>query len=237
MSIHCVASPGAVLVIVGWVAFVALGIITWAEVACAPRRHISRVRTEVILVPLLIIFQLAVVTSDTIKSVCQDPSSCVALVVLSWLTPFSLLVYFLMVLAITFDHAQVDPSIWDASFLDHPWFTRLPHKDNVGPSSVMPSAPPRIPPSVADHRRQLSSWLPLSLRASSESEFTPPQRLSLQASQGSAKSSLMPRWAKNLRPLQRGKELPFPITTQQRRYSNPRRIDAPVSPTIYTENF
>jgi len=242
------ASPGAVLVVVGSIAFVIMVIMTWAE-SCVPQTLLSHVRTEIALVPMLIVFQLissTVTTSDAVQSICRDPASCVALLVLSWIAPFSLIVYYLMVLAVTFDHAKTDPSVWDASPLDHPWFLRPPPpppKDTAAPLRRFSITPPlslRTQPSIADHRRQRSSWMPPPLEEPPSREPLPSLRLSRYSARGtgSVRSLFVPKWAKDLKPLQRGLELPFPVQAraQARRWDDdPRRIDAPVSPSMYTE--
>lgn len=141
-----------------------------------------------------------------------------------------MLVYFLMVLAITLDHAKLDPDIWNASFLEYPWFTRPPPKGTdhpVGRSTITPPMSLRVQPSAVDHRRQESPRMPRSSNGSIPSQQNTP----------GSNRTFLPRWAKELRPLQRGKELPFPIAASHRRYSDPRRLDAPVPPSMYTEHF
>jgi len=237
-------SPGAVLVAVGSVASIVLGIMTWAE-RCIPGTMLSRVRTEIALVPMLIVFQLigaAVATSNAVESVCRDPTSCITLLVLAWIAPFSLIVYYLVILAVTLDHAETDSGIWDVSLLQHPWFLRFPpppHKEMVAPLRRLTISGPlslRTEPSIVDHRRQRSSWMPPPLAEPPGSELAA-QRTSHHSRHNSAASSSVPKWAKDLRPVQRGLELPFPVQTreQARRWGDPRRIDAPVSPSLYTE--
>lgn len=150
-----------------------------------------------------------------------------------------MLAYYLMVLVITFDHAKFDSSIWDASFLDYPWFVRpprLPPKDDTVGSHLHITPPlSLVQPSVIYHEPQRSIWTPPPLPTPSPNKPQLTNHTSCYDSQGYAKYSFLPRWARDLRPLQRGKELPFPVATRHRRYSDPRRIDAPVLPTIYTE--
>ncbi|KAF8575804.1 hypothetical protein K439DRAFT_1641102 [Ramaria rubella] len=241
------ASPGAVLVILGSIAYFCLSCLTWAE-TCVPRTIFARVRTEVTLVPILVVFQLigaVVATSNAIQSVCHDPTSCVALLILSWVAPFCLIVYYLTILIVTFDHAKTDSTVWDASVLEHPWFLRPPPpppKETFPPLRRLSITPPlslRTQPSVIDHRRQRSSWLPASERAPSPKEHTSAFPYPVLSPRRSSHYLFMPKWAKDLRPLQRGLELPFPVQTQTavqpRRVEDP--IDAPVSPTAYTEDF
>ena len=149
--------------------------------------------------------------------------------------------YFLMVLAITGDHAKFHPRIWDESFLAYPWFRTpppLPPKDSVEPTllyiNVTPPLSFRAQPSIDERERERFPWVHPSSHAPSLLSPMPSSRHSMH---GSFKYTFLPRWAKALRPVQRGKEVPFPVAMRHEQYSQPRRIDEPVSPTIYTENY
>ncbi|KAF8522215.1 hypothetical protein BU17DRAFT_87315 [Hysterangium stoloniferum] len=241
---HIRASPGAVLVILSSISYGLLFVGTWAE-ACIPGTRLSRIRTEAALIPMLATFQIiaaAIVTSNVAKSVCRDSTSCVALLIFSWMAAFTLVIYYLVVLAVTLQHGSVDINIWDASPLQYPWFSNSPippPKEGVDSrrfKSPFPST--HTESSTAERRRKRSSWIPVSLHSPFHLPSFPRR---IHSSNGSRKSFGMPAWAKEIGPIRRGLELPFPVTTSPTqavppmRFINAPRLDAPVSPIYYGE--
>jgi len=243
---HIRASPGAVLVILGSISYGFLFVAIWAE-TCIPGTRLSRIRTEAALVPMLATFQIiaaAIVTSNVAKSVCRDSISCVALLIFSWMAAFTLVIYYLVVLAVTLQHGSADINIWDASPLEYPWFSKLPTPPPPPPKEGVYSRRFNSPPpsiytgsSTVERNRQRSSWIPASLH--SHSFHLPSLPRHIYSPIGSRKSFGMPAWAKQIGPIRRGLELPFPIATSPTqaappiRFINAPRLDAPVSPIYY----
>ncbi|GJJ15053.1 hypothetical protein Clacol_009328 [Clathrus columnatus] len=189
------ATAGPVLIILGFIFYAFVTICIWSE-TYIPRSRLSRNRTEAIILPCLFVFQIIgaiVATVDASKGRCHGQASCVALLILSWMSALTLLVYYFIVMTVTLYHFVSNENIWDDSPLGYNWFP-LPSE------SVLPAVPPKDtdtnmtsnlpmdtnrPPSVDidieiasiepppprsqnGHRRKISSWKPAPLDADSK---------------------------------------------------------------------
>ncbi|GJJ12075.1 hypothetical protein Clacol_006316 [Clathrus columnatus] len=171
------ATAGSVLIILGFIFYALVAICIWSE-TCISRSRLSTSRTEAIILPVLFVFQIIgaiVATADAAKGA----SSCVALVVLSWMSAFTLLVYYFIIMIVTFYHFSFNENIWNESPLGYDWFPMppsefvfpsVPPKDtNFIPNPPMDaSRPPSIeiasiepppPRSQGRHQPQVSSWM------------------------------------------------------------------------------
>ncbi|GJJ10684.1 hypothetical protein Clacol_004911 [Clathrus columnatus] len=137
-------------------------------------------------------------TVDASKGTCRGQASCVALLIVSWMSALTLLVYYLIVMTVTLYHFVSNENIWSESPLGYNWFPLPPSE------SVLPAVPPKDtdtnttpnlpmdtnrPPSVDidieiasiepppprlqnGHRRKVSSWKPAPLDADGKAGST-----------------------------------------------------------------
>lgn len=280
------ATAGSVLVILSSIFYAIITIGIWSE-TCIPRSRFSKNRTEAIALPVLFLFQIIgaiVTTADANDSAtCRSSqSTCVALLILSWMSAFDLLIYYLIIMIVAFYHFPLNENLWDETPLVHDWFPTLPSKPAPPPKDqdrsgeINHTFPTEIAPNKPSYlsyntQNRLSPWIPPHLDFENPSRTFPGVDTSRQQTQqatsdrfsriddvsfrrappleedkeeesASRFSLSIPRWARKLRPLRRGVELPFPVAamtsslrTPTLRDPNSHSIDAPVSPASYEE--
>lgn len=128
------ASAGSVLVILGFIFYAIATVFLWSELFISNSKY-SKNKNETYVVPVLFGFQLIgaiVCTADAtqIKITCGDQSISVALVIFSWMSTFSLVLYFLIIMIVGLYHYVIDENVWDATPLAYNWFPLPPSTSN-----------------------------------------------------------------------------------------------------------
>jgi len=159
----------------------------------------------------------------------------------------------LIFLAIVFDHTNCDKDVWDASILEYNWFTRSgdggpppPPKTDVESMPDRQSPPPTLrnngssTPASRFQGRPRSSWMgPQSSPESNGGLPLPTIPFEVHTPHSSIKSSRTPKWVKNLAPVRRGMELPFPVQSDNTRprVGEAPRLDAPAARESFPDPF